>query len=61
ISNNGKTYNEDDFYRAVNTIFEAVKNGDIKEDTINDSATIFSMRSSKQCCRWVIGSRKKMC
>ena len=37
ISNNGKTYNEDDFYRAVNTIFEAVKNGEIKEDTINDS------------------------
>lgn len=37
ISNNGKTYNEEDPYAAVNAIFEAVKNGEISEKQINDS------------------------
>lgn len=37
ISNNSSTYNEDDYYRAVETIFNAVVAGEINIETINNS------------------------
>ncbi len=37
ISNNGSTYNEEDYYRAVEIIFNAVKIGEIEEMRINES------------------------
>jgi beta-N-acetylhexosaminidase len=37
ISNNGKTYNEKDYYTAVDIIFKAVKEGKINKKQIDDS------------------------
>jgi beta-N-acetylhexosaminidase len=37
ISNNNLTYDEQDYYRAVEIIFNAVKNQEIKEERINES------------------------
>jgi beta-N-acetylhexosaminidase len=37
ISNNGTVYNEDDYYNAVDIIFEALENGEIEQETIDDS------------------------
>jgi beta-N-acetylhexosaminidase len=37
ISNNGETYNEDDYYRAVDVIFQAVESGEVKKEIIDES------------------------
>ncbi len=37
ISNNGTTYDEEDYYRAVDIIFDAVESGEIDKETIDDS------------------------